>query len=341
MLRVDVAIPCYKYAHFLQTAVASVLMQRDAEVRVLILDDCSPDNTEEVAGRLVRHDSRVAYSRNEKNLGLVGTANRGVIDWAEADFNILLSADDALAPGALARAGAVFQAHPELGMVYGMGLVRPNNAIDGVEDQRSRTYQVISSGRFLERATTVGNPALSPAVIVRTDLQKRIGGYNPSLPHTCDMEMWMRFAAEAPVGVLKEVQAIYAEHGGNMSAGYANRSLGDSRQRIAASDEVFAKYHERFPQSTQWRAAQKRRLVDEAYWLAGQCAMEGDKAAVEICLAFAEEHFPDDWRSQAYWRFRVKEAMGKAGGDMLRRLRGDPAAPAQSNEPKVFGWWPD
>jgi hypothetical protein len=35
MIRVDVAIPCYGYAHFLQTAVASVLMQRNAEVRVL------------------------------------------------------------------------------------------------------------------------------------------------------------------------------------------------------------------------------------------------------------------------------------------------------------------
>lgn len=339
MMRVDVAIPCYKYAHFLQTAVASALTQRDAEVRVLILDDCSPDNTPDVGQRLANHDSRVTYRRNEKNLGLVGTLNRGVIDWAEAPFTAVLSADDAFAPGAFARANAVFEAHPEVGFVYGMGLVKADNALEGVEDARSRTYQVISSERFLERATTIGNPSLSPAVVVRTELQKRIGGYNPNLPHTCDMEMWMRFAAEAPVGVLKEVQAIYAEHGGNMSQAYANRSLGDSRQRILASDEVYAKYADRFPQSAEWRAIQKRRLVDEAYWLAGQCAMEGDKASVETCLAFAEEHFPDDWRSSAYWRFRMKEAMGKAGGDVFKRLRGDPLA--KKTEPYVFGWWPE
>jgi hypothetical protein len=309
-------------------------------VRVLIIDDCSPDNTEDVGTRLAKHDSRVAYSRNAKNLGLVGTITRGVMDWAEAPFTVVLSADDALAPGAFARAGAVFDAHPEVGMVYGMGLIKPDNALEGVEDARSRTYQLISSERFLERATTIGNPPLSPAVVVRTDLQKRIGGYNPRLPHTCDMEMWMRFAAEAPVGVLKEIQAIYAEHGGNMSHGYANKSLGDSRQRILASDEVFGKYGDRFPQSGEWRAIQKRRLVDEAYWLAGQCALEGDKAGVESCLAFAEEHFPDDWRSQAYWRFRMKEAMGKAGGDVLKRLRGEPLT-RTSTEPRIFGWWPD
>lgn len=340
MTRVDVAIPCYNYARFLQASVASVLMQREAEVRVLIIDDCSPDNTPDVATRLTKHDSRVSYVRNESNLGLVGTANRGVIDWAEAPFTVLLSADDALAPGALARAGAVFNAHPEVGLVYGMGLVKADNALEGVEDVRSRTYQVISSERFLERATTVGNPALSPAVIVRTEMQKRVGGYNPLLPHTCDMEMWMRFAAEAPVAALKESQAIYAEHGANMSQGFANRSLGDSRQRILAADTVFAKYGDRFPQSAEWRAAQKRRLVDEAYWLAGQCAMEGDKAGVASCLAFAEEHFPDDWRSGAYWRFRIKELLGTTGGKMMKRLRGDPLAAVES-EPKIFGWWPD
>jgi glycosyltransferase involved in cell wall biosynthesis len=91
MMRVDVAIPCYNYAHFLQTAVASVLLQRDAEVRVLIIDDCSPDNTEDVGTRLAKHDSRVAYSRNAKNLGLVGTITRGVMDWAEAPFTVVLS----------------------------------------------------------------------------------------------------------------------------------------------------------------------------------------------------------------------------------------------------------
>ena len=339
MMRVDVAIPCYNYAHFLQTAVASALTQRDAEVRVLILDDCSPDNTPDVGERLARHDSRITYWRNEKNLGLVGTLNRAVIEWAQSPFTAIVSADDALAPGALARAAAVFEAHPEIGLVYGMGLVKPDNTFEGVEDARTRTYQVISSERYLERATTIGNPPLAPTVIVRTELQKRIGGYNANLPHACDMEMWMRFAAEAPVGVLKEVQAVYAEHGANMSRAYAHRSIGDSRQRILASDEVYAKHGARFPQSASWRATQKRRLVDEAYWLAGQCAMEGEKAVVDSCLAFAEEHFPDDWRSSAYWRFRVKEATGKVGGTLLKRLRGDPLGPREM--PYIFGWWPE
>ncbi|MGO7624616.1 glycosyltransferase family 2 protein, partial [Rhizobium ruizarguesonis] len=48
MHSVDVVIPCYKYAHFLEECVGSVLSQAGVDVRVLILDDCSPDNTPEV-----------------------------------------------------------------------------------------------------------------------------------------------------------------------------------------------------------------------------------------------------------------------------------------------------
>lgn len=337
MTRVDVAIPCYNYAHFLPACVASVLSQRDADVRVLILDDCSPDDTPDVARGLAAADPRVSYSRSERNLGLVGAANRGVIEWAEAPFTLLLSADDALAPGALARAGAVFAAHPEIGLVYGMALVAADNSARATKDAVTPTYRIVSSERFLERAATIGNPALSPAVIVRTELQKRIGGYNRALPHSCDMEMWMRFAAEAPVAALKDVQAIYSEHGANMSQGYSNRTLGDSRQRILASDEVFAKYGARYPQSAEWSAIQKRRLCNEAYWLAGQCALEGDSASVASCLAFVREHFWRDWREGAYWRFRVKAMLGKSGAALFKRGGEAPANEGQ----KIFGWWPD
>jgi glycosyltransferase involved in cell wall biosynthesis len=98
MTRVDVAIPCYNYGKYLEYCVGTILSQRDVDVRVLIIDDCSPDDTARVAERLVASDSRVSYTKNERNLGLVGTANRGVIEWATAPYTLLLSADDALTP---------------------------------------------------------------------------------------------------------------------------------------------------------------------------------------------------------------------------------------------------
>ena len=58
----------------------------------------------------------------------------------------------------------------------------------------------------------------SPEVVVRTRLQQQIGGYLPSLPHTADVEMWMRFAAHSGVAFIKGVdQAYYRIHGTQMT----------------------------------------------------------------------------------------------------------------------------
>ncbi|KCZ58328.1 glycosyltransferase family 2 protein [Hyphomonas chukchiensis] len=123
MADVDVVIPCYNYAHYLEGCVASILSQRDVDVRILIIDDCSPDNTEEVGRRLAAEDHRVHYSKNPQNLRLIATANRGILDWAESRYTLLISADDALTPGALARAVEILDQHPEAGMLYGMAVM--------------------------------------------------------------------------------------------------------------------------------------------------------------------------------------------------------------------------
>src|SRR4051812_40163057 len=88
MSSVDVFIPCYKYAHYLRGCVESVLKQQGVDLRVLILDDCSPDDTPEIARQLMREDPRVAYYRNPSNRGHIETYNIG-IDWCAGDYCLL------------------------------------------------------------------------------------------------------------------------------------------------------------------------------------------------------------------------------------------------------------
>ena len=112
MSRVDVFVPCYNYGRYLRQCVDSVLSQSHRNVSVLIIDDASPDQTEEVARELVAQDSRVAYRRHESNRGHIATYMEGW-EWADGDYVLLLSADDLLTPGALERAVAALDAHPE------------------------------------------------------------------------------------------------------------------------------------------------------------------------------------------------------------------------------------
>jgi glycosyltransferase involved in cell wall biosynthesis len=118
---VSVIVPCYGYADVLEGCVASVLAQEGVDVRILIADDCSPDDTPLVGPRLAESDDRVTYRRNAENQGLIATANAGLA-WADGDYVVLLSADDLLAPGSLLRATTIMEASPGIGMVYGRPL---------------------------------------------------------------------------------------------------------------------------------------------------------------------------------------------------------------------------
>src|SRR3954466_1183486 len=114
---VSVIVPCYNYAHFLANCVNSVLTQAGVTVDVLIIDDCSSDDTATVGADLAT-DSRVNFRRHEKNIGHIPTYNGG-LEWATGDYTVLLSADDLLTPGALARSTGVMDSNPSIGMAYG------------------------------------------------------------------------------------------------------------------------------------------------------------------------------------------------------------------------------
>jgi cellulose synthase/poly-beta-1,6-N-acetylglucosamine synthase-like glycosyltransferase len=126
---VDVFVPCYRYGHFLRQCVESVLSQSGVSVRVLIIDEASPDNTAEVAAALASEDPLVSFIRHIENKGHIATYNEG-IEWASADYMLLLSADDYLLPGALSRAAELMDAHPEVGFTFGNVIELTDNGIE-------------------------------------------------------------------------------------------------------------------------------------------------------------------------------------------------------------------
>src|SRR5450432_2512547 len=152
MSSIDVVIPCYNYAHFLRRCVDSVLAQAGVDVRILIIDDASSDNTEEVGTELSKASTRITFRRNLKNKGLIATANEGIMDWATAKYCLLLSADDALTEGALDRAAKVMDDHGEVGMAYGMSYIISDDAgMVEPADSDVFQYRIVPGHQFLKR----------------------------------------------------------------------------------------------------------------------------------------------------------------------------------------------
>jgi glycosyltransferase involved in cell wall biosynthesis len=297
---VDVFVPCYRYGKFLRECVASILAQ-DVPVRVLIIDDASPDDSAEVAAELALKDDRVSVVRHTTNKGHIATFNEG-IEWASAEYMLLLSADDYLLPGALRRAVALMDANPDVTFAFGPAIDLVNGS-DQVPHSRANLFVraatggraacVMSGVEFFEfiQSSDSMNVIRTPTAVVRTQAQKRAGGYLPELPHAGDLEMWLRLAAHGSVGVLDAYQAVYRFHGNNMQ--YRCYPLADLEQRKAAFDCVFASCGHLLPNGQQRHQRLLRPLAYQAIRFAGSAFNEGERDISERLSAFAASIEPN------------------------------------------------
>lgn len=313
MSSVSVVIPCYNYGHFLPDAVSSALDdQEGVDVRVLIIDDASADDSAEVARQIAAKNQRVEVAVHEANRGHLVTYNEGLLEWADGDYTVLLSADDQLTPGALRRAVDLLDAKPDVGFVYG----HPVHFRDGSQLPVARTtvsgWSVWPGRWWLERRfRDAHNCITSPEVVVRTSLQHRLGGYDLRLPHTGDIEMWMRLAAHSDVGYIRGAdQAYYRLHTRNMT-GYRT-SLVDLSQRRLAYEVLLEGCADILPNLAQLSEDVHRRLAWEALWSAARAYDRGrtQQTPVGELVAFALDCWPEANKLPAYWGLRLRRRIG-------------------------------
>ena len=113
---VSFVVPCYKLAHLMPQCVNSILRQSYENYEILIMDNCSPDNTPEVSASF--GDPRVKLVRNETNLGHVRNFNKG-ITLASGKYVWLISPDDWLrGDDALAKYVDLMEQNPGVGYTF-------------------------------------------------------------------------------------------------------------------------------------------------------------------------------------------------------------------------------
>jgi glycosyltransferase involved in cell wall biosynthesis len=310
---VSVVIPCYNYGHYLGDAVSSALDDQDGvDVRVLIIDDASTDDSADVARKIAAGDPRVQVAVHRTNAGNLATYNEGLLDWADGDYTVLLSADDRLTPRSLPRAAALLDAHPDVGFAYG----RPLHFRQGAPLPPARTtvrgWTVWPGRWWLERRfRDTHNCITSPEVMVRTTLQKKVGGYDARLPHTGDIEMWMRLASHGDVGYVRGAdQAYYRVHGENMTN--SRSRLVDLRQRRLAFEVLLERSAGTSGDLDQLSRTVHRKLAQEALWSAARAYDRGrtQETPVDDLMAFALDTWPEARKLPGYWGLEMRRRVG-------------------------------
>jgi glycosyltransferase involved in cell wall biosynthesis len=305
---VDVAVPCYQYGRYLRDCVMSVLTQGYRDVRVLVIDNASTDNSLEVARQLAAEDRRVEVVAHRTNLGQHASYNEAV-DWASSKYFILLSADDLMVPGCLARTVEIMEQHPDTSFAYGRVIsLRPQQRMPIFDACAGRkSWRIISGEDFLGQLCrqTAYLPPGTSALVVRTATQKLVGYYRAELPHTDDLEMCLRLALLGPVAQTKAPLAVVRLHETSRSRLardiYPEDALRSVDDRIpfvwheadeAAYDSFFAHEGRGLPQAARLHRLARRHIGERAYWSALAHFCLGDFGGSSALLKFALRRCP-------------------------------------------------
>jgi glycosyltransferase involved in cell wall biosynthesis len=233
---ISVLIPTYNYARYLPEAIESVLEQDFKDFELIIVDDCSKDNTVEVVKAYAARDSRIRFSVNEKNLGIVGNWNH-CMNLARADYVKFLFGDDKLCdPKALTKMYALFAKCPRATLAASARVILDDKSNvteiwrtlpDGCYDGR----EVIQRFLMENGRNFVGEPS---AVMFRKSDLDRV--FDPRFLQMMDIEMWFYLLEKGALAYTSEALCAFRFHPQQQTARNANAGIGEREHVLFYAD---------------------------------------------------------------------------------------------------------
>ncbi len=204
---VSVIIPTYNREKYIKDAVESVLNQTYKNIEVIVVDDGSTDNTQDVIKEIIEKDDRVKYIYQE-NQGSGSARNRGIQE-ANGEFIAFLDSDDAYLPYAVERIVYLFKTQPEnVKLVYGDFI----NIVDGKDEKIYREIVEPKPKPILFQQFLIGNPLLPTIVMVKKDVFDETGLFDNSYKIAQDYDLWVRLILKYDIAKLNLPVSTYRIH---------------------------------------------------------------------------------------------------------------------------------
>ena len=210
--KISVLIPTYNYARFLPEAIESVLAQDFRDFELLIVDDCSADDTAGIVRPFCARDARVHFSANAGNLGMVNNWNH-CLEQARGEYIKFLFGDDKLChPQALGKMIALLERHPSATLAASARVILDEKSkvvdvwrplAEGCHNGRTIiTACLMENGKNL-----VGEPS---AVLFRKSDARR--GFDARYRQVVDVEMWFQLLEKGDLAYTREPLCAFRCH---------------------------------------------------------------------------------------------------------------------------------
>ncbi|RUQ32310.1 MAG: glycosyltransferase [Candidatus Competibacteraceae bacterium] len=227
---ISVCLLTYNHAHLIESTLDSILRQTLTGYEIIVSDDCSTDNTWEILQRLAVADPRIRPIRTPHNLGMPGNANFAVAQ-SDRPYIALLHHDDLYRADLLEKWVGVLERYPDITYVF-----NPYDSPNAEHHYGPRfETEYIDGTYFLEKFLFArwGCPVRGTAMI-RRNCWDKIGGMRIEFSLLADVDMWMRLAAQGPVGYVNEalIKPRHEERPSEYPDEYKSDNFSWRRERI-------------------------------------------------------------------------------------------------------------
>lgn len=211
----SVLLPVYNGGEYLRQSVSSVLQQENRSFELLILDDCSTDDSYAYLQSLT--DPRISVYRNQENKGLFYNLNF-LAKKSTSPLLKLWSQDDIMHPGCLAGFISFFHDHPQCGFVYcATGKMDAGGNIKS-SAKEDKTPSIITPQLHARIAYFTGSIAGNIAnVCISREAFENVGPFNEQMKISADFEMWVRLAKDHDTGFIRQELVTLRDHQGQLS----------------------------------------------------------------------------------------------------------------------------
>ncbi|MGJ4947787.1 glycosyltransferase family 2 protein [Bradyrhizobium sp. HKCCYLS20291] len=261
---VTLVVPNFNHAHYLPESLGSIASQTRAPDRVIIIDDCSTDDSVAVISRFLAERPHWQLLRHDVNQGVVRGQNEALAA-AETDWIGFLGADDALHPTYLEKAMAQAARHSDAGLIFACCEIIGPDGHSGARKLRPIMLPASSSMMLapqdVRRILGFGDNYFSGTTsLYRRAALQALGGFDAELGSFSDAFLARRLALTHGCYFIAEALGYWRIHGQNYSTATAtnpamlNAKLADIGRLIAESELFPAGYEDLFARRNRFGA---------------------------------------------------------------------------------------
>lgn len=199
---VSVVMTTYNAERFIDEAIQSTLNQTLKDYELIIIDDCSKDNTWNIVQGYCKGNTKIRALRHEHNIGSCQTLNE-CKRMSRGDYIAVMDHDDWSYPARLEKQATFMDAHPNVGIVGGaMEIIDENGAIKGM-----RKYNC--SDDLIRRKIFRYSPFSHPLIMYRRSVLEKVGFSNCDFAPADDYELYFRMGTIAKFANLPDTLLKY------------------------------------------------------------------------------------------------------------------------------------